>query len=224
MKSFSEFLFEMIRKQGNQFVVLDSKGKKVLGKHRTKDEAIKQLAAIEISKKSLSEQVTIPNRNFGGFYHPTTKKTLIMPSAGLQNQHGFYVYANPTHFGLNDADITKAAGQELFPEIVDEYADVLLHLAHQRGWVRVHGNDSGRKNEDGGTLYNMYMSSSDQNSLREAIKDNAKSIGTSINSLSVDYHPPKSRPEGSDGFDWEESTSFTLNNRIDVASAFRTLF
>lgn len=41
----------MIAKRKNKWVVLDSAGKKVLGEHATKMKAIKQLAAIEISKK-----------------------------------------------------------------------------------------------------------------------------------------------------------------------------
>lgn len=40
----------MIRKEKNKFVVRDSSGKKVLGTHKTKEEALAQLRAIEISK------------------------------------------------------------------------------------------------------------------------------------------------------------------------------
>jgi len=50
MKNFQQ-LMEMISKVGSKYKVLDSSGKKVLGTHRTKEKAIKQLAAIEISKK-----------------------------------------------------------------------------------------------------------------------------------------------------------------------------
>jgi len=42
---------QMIRKKGNKYQVLDSKGDKVLGEHLTREDALKQLAAIEISKK-----------------------------------------------------------------------------------------------------------------------------------------------------------------------------
>lgn len=42
---------EMIRKTGSKYKVLDSAGEKVLGTHQTKQKALKQLAAIEISKK-----------------------------------------------------------------------------------------------------------------------------------------------------------------------------
>jgi hypothetical protein len=42
---------DMIKKKGSQWVVTDSTGKKVLGKHKTKKEAQKQIAAVEISKK-----------------------------------------------------------------------------------------------------------------------------------------------------------------------------
>lgn len=47
---FQEFITEKVTKRGNDWVVLDSKGKKVLGKHSSKEKAIKQLQAIEISK------------------------------------------------------------------------------------------------------------------------------------------------------------------------------
>jgi len=40
-----------IEKRGKKFVVTDKSGKKVLGRHDTRGEAQKQLAAIEISKK-----------------------------------------------------------------------------------------------------------------------------------------------------------------------------
>ena len=42
---------QMIRKKGNKYQVLDSEGKKVLGEHLTREDALKQLAAIEISKQ-----------------------------------------------------------------------------------------------------------------------------------------------------------------------------
>lgn len=41
----------MIKKKGSKYVVTDSSGKKKLGAHSTKEEAQKQIAAIEISKK-----------------------------------------------------------------------------------------------------------------------------------------------------------------------------
>ena len=50
MKNFIE-LVEMIRKTKSGYQVLDSEGKKVLGTHESKKKALKQLAAIEISKK-----------------------------------------------------------------------------------------------------------------------------------------------------------------------------
>lgn len=45
-----EIMSEMIRKRGNNWVVLDSTGKKVLGTHPTREEAVKQLQAIEAHK------------------------------------------------------------------------------------------------------------------------------------------------------------------------------
>lgn len=41
----------MVRKKGSQYQVMDSKGKKVLGTHPNRKAALRQLAAIEISKK-----------------------------------------------------------------------------------------------------------------------------------------------------------------------------
>ena len=39
-----------VKKRGDKFIVTDSTGKKTLGTHDTRKEAIKQLQAIEISK------------------------------------------------------------------------------------------------------------------------------------------------------------------------------
>jgi hypothetical protein len=40
----------MIKKLGNQYIVTDSSGEKILGKHESKKSAIKQLQAIETSQ------------------------------------------------------------------------------------------------------------------------------------------------------------------------------
>lgn len=42
----------MIRKHGGKYVVMDSKGKRKLGSHDSYNKALKQLAAIEHSKKT----------------------------------------------------------------------------------------------------------------------------------------------------------------------------
>ena len=47
----------MLKKVGEKWYVLDSSGKKVLGKHTTKKKAISQLSAIEISKKEKMESL-----------------------------------------------------------------------------------------------------------------------------------------------------------------------
>jgi hypothetical protein len=224
MKSFSEFLIEMIRKREGKFVVLDSKGKKVLGTHKTKKKAQKQLAAIEISKKSLSEQINIPNRDFGGFYHPNTKQTIVMPYRGLQSQHGFFVFANPKSFGLTEQDVNSAAGEELHTENADEFAGVLQHLVHQQGWVRVHGQDSGRTDSNGSRLYDVFMSSTDKDSLQKAISDHSRAFGSTINSLTVDYHTPIDRFVGGDDIDWDKTQSIRIENRAQVPSAINDLF
>lgn len=45
----------MLKKIGNKYVVFDSAGKNRLGSHATREKALKQLAAIEISKKKKKE-------------------------------------------------------------------------------------------------------------------------------------------------------------------------
>lgn len=40
-----------IKKRGSKYVVTDSSGKRTLGKHKTREEAQKQLRAIESAKK-----------------------------------------------------------------------------------------------------------------------------------------------------------------------------
>jgi hypothetical protein len=47
---FQDFITEKVEKRGKNWVVLDSKGKDVLGTHPSKEKAITQLQAIEISK------------------------------------------------------------------------------------------------------------------------------------------------------------------------------
>lgn len=42
----------MLKKIGGKYVVFDSSGKKRLGSHASRKAALRQLAAIEISKKS----------------------------------------------------------------------------------------------------------------------------------------------------------------------------
>jgi hypothetical protein len=41
----------MIKPDGDEFIVTDKTGRQILGRHKTKEKAQKQLAAIEISKK-----------------------------------------------------------------------------------------------------------------------------------------------------------------------------
>lgn len=54
----------MIKAVGDKFYVLDSTGKKVLGKHPSKEKAIAQLQAIEISKHERNESRLIGFYNF----------------------------------------------------------------------------------------------------------------------------------------------------------------
>lgn len=60
----------MIVKKGNKWEVRDSSGKKVLGTHPTKQQAIKQLAAVEISKKERKKKVQENNELINNFMNP----------------------------------------------------------------------------------------------------------------------------------------------------------
>jgi hypothetical protein len=225
MKSFSEFLFEMIRKRGSQFVVLDSKGKKVLGKHKTKEKAMKQLAAIEISKKSLAEQIDITGE-FSGFYHPKTKRTVVLPKKQPGDQHGYFVFLNPDVFGLTSNALDAAAGVQLHRSNADEYSDVLNHAAHQQGWVRVHANSSSRKqaNEYGEPIYDLFMSSTDKDSLRQAIVDHSNAFGNQVDKIEVDYYGTKEGPGNGSTLDWNDPKTATIESRTGIPAAMRKLF
>lgn len=50
MKSYNEFLMEVIDKENGKYVVKSEDRSKTLGTHESKEKAQKQLAAIEISK------------------------------------------------------------------------------------------------------------------------------------------------------------------------------
>jgi hypothetical protein len=63
----------MLKHVGDKWQVLDSTGKKVLGTHDTKSDAIKQLSAIEISKKERNESKI---KGFGTFIQESVKLTL----------------------------------------------------------------------------------------------------------------------------------------------------
>lgn len=63
----------MIKAVGDKFYVLDSTGKKVLGKHPSKEKAIAQLQAIEISKHERNESRLI---GFSNFLREEIKSTL----------------------------------------------------------------------------------------------------------------------------------------------------
>ena len=63
----------MIKAVGDKFYVLDSTGKKVLGKHSSKKKAVAQLQAIEISKHERNESRVI---KFSDFLKEELKSTL----------------------------------------------------------------------------------------------------------------------------------------------------
>lgn len=60
----------MIVKKGNKWQVRDSSGKKVLGTHPSKEKALKQLAAVEISKKKKKEKVQENSELINNFMNP----------------------------------------------------------------------------------------------------------------------------------------------------------
>ena len=55
-KSSTQSLMEKIQKRGDSYVVTDNSGDKVLGKHKTKRAAIKQIAAVEASKAASMDE------------------------------------------------------------------------------------------------------------------------------------------------------------------------
>lgn len=63
----------MLKKVGEKWYVLDSSGKKVLGKHKSKKKATAQLSAIEISKKEKMEHVF---SSFHSFINEELRSTL----------------------------------------------------------------------------------------------------------------------------------------------------
>jgi predicted nucleotidyltransferase len=64
----------MLKHVGSKWYVLDSSGKKVLGKHSTKEKAVKQLSAIEISKKERTEESII--MDFASFFSEAIASSL----------------------------------------------------------------------------------------------------------------------------------------------------
>jgi hypothetical protein len=60
MKNIKEFMTESIVKRGDKWAVTNKSGDRTLGTHDTKKAALKQLAAVEISKKQRGES-TVPS-------------------------------------------------------------------------------------------------------------------------------------------------------------------
>ena len=54
-----ELIQEEIHKRGDKYVVTTEGGGRVLGTHPTKEKALKQLAAVEISKRSVNEDISL---------------------------------------------------------------------------------------------------------------------------------------------------------------------
>ena len=57
----------MIKQQGEKYIVTDSSGEKILGTHESKKQEIKQLQAIEISKKEREQQDESRIMSFSAF-------------------------------------------------------------------------------------------------------------------------------------------------------------
>lgn len=74
-------LFESIVKRGDEYVVMDSKKTKVLGKHKSKKKANAQLAAIEISKKERMNE----NMYYRSDFTERLKNRVKEVKAGVKN-------------------------------------------------------------------------------------------------------------------------------------------
>ena len=59
IKSSKEPIMERIRKSGSEWEVTDEAGKKVLGKHPTREKALAQLRAIEANKGLINDLVMV---------------------------------------------------------------------------------------------------------------------------------------------------------------------
>ena len=66
----------MLKHIGDKWYVLDSSGKKILGKHPTKQKAVAQLSAIEISKKEREEANESKVLSFSSFLKEKVESTL----------------------------------------------------------------------------------------------------------------------------------------------------
>ena len=63
MRTFKQYISEVIARRGSDYVVMNKNRSKVLGVHDSKDKAQRQLTAIEISKeRSMSEDWQKVNR------------------------------------------------------------------------------------------------------------------------------------------------------------------
>ena len=69
-------LIESIMKKGDSYVVTTDDGSRILGKHETKKDAVKQLSAIEISmKKKIAEGAAADKIETQETWKKTTKRT-----------------------------------------------------------------------------------------------------------------------------------------------------
>lgn len=123
MKSFNRFLNEGIKKRGDKFVVTDSSGDKVLGTHGSRKKALKQLAAVEISKKRLTEQrgamlagVLAATPLMAGVAHAqhTVKRGDTL--SAMAQKHGTTVADLATHNKIADPNKIQIGQQINFPD------------------------------------------------------------------------------------------------------------
>tara|TARA_R110002020_G_scaffold56396_4_gene156047 strand:+ start:323 stop:1273 length:951 start_codon:yes stop_codon:yes gene_type:complete len=123
MKSFKRFLNEGIKKRGDKFVVTDSSGDKVLGTHGSRKKALKQLAAVEISKKRLTEQrgamlagVLAATPLMAGAAHAQHKVKSGDTLSHLAKQHGITVADLAAHNNIADPNKINVGDKIKFPD------------------------------------------------------------------------------------------------------------
>jgi len=105
-------LFESIVKRGDEYVVMNSKKTKVLGKHKSKKKANAQLAAIEISKKErMNEEIEVKP-----FYRSQNTASIFDAVRNVTRRGGNNPALNPK----NPSDRSGAANALLLARKSDE--------------------------------------------------------------------------------------------------------
>jgi hypothetical protein len=161
----------MIVKKGNKFLVMDSKGEKILGTHSTKNEAEDQLTAIHISqqkRKSFKEHLEEAN-SLTLQYHDTLNPELWeenklkadvrdkliqianvwtnfakIPAEAIEDVLFVGGNANYNYTPFSDIDLHILVDKEKIadcPEILDEYLKDKKLLWAHSHDIKIHGHD-----------------------------------------------------------------------------------